>query len=425
MKIKILTVGSRGDVQPYVALAKGLLAKKHEVTLCTERGFEEFVTKNGVPFAPVRAEYIHLAQSEEGKKIIKNPLNVFKILKTVIYPMMSNMLDDFWKHCQDADLILYHPKSLAASHIAEKLAIPIIAVMPVPMLTPTTAFPSPIIKKNLGAFLNKLSYVINKLAFASAAKPINFWRKEVLNLPKRKSNRIDYLLDGALIPVIYAHSPNFLPKPKDWSENIATTGYLFLDDDLSNWQAKKELVNFLDTNKQNEQIVCITFGSMPIKNEIQFAKILTKGVLQSGKKAIIVKGWGQLPIKNVEHKILVIPPTPFSWLFPKVDMVMHHGGAGVTSESLRAGKPMMICPFGLDQYFWGNEAYNRGVARKPIAQNKLTVNNLANAIKETLINPLYAQKAKVIGEKITAEDGIEDAINFIEKKIHGHKNEIL
>ena len=95
----------------------------------------------------------------------------------------------------------------------------------------------------------------------------------------------------------------------------------------------------------------------------------------------------------------------------------HHGGAGTTAEVLRAGKPMMICPFGVDQYFWGSEVYHAGVAHKPIPQKKLTANNLGNAIKETLDNPSYAQQAKVLGEKVKAEDGVGKTIKFIEKRL--------
>ncbi|MBL3628913.1 glycosyltransferase, partial [Bacillus sp. RHF6] len=125
MKINLLTIGTRGDVQPFIALGKELSRRGHHVTICTEDAFKDLAEKNRLSFSAIRADYADLTQSEEGKNMLKgNPISIVRQLKTVIYPMMEQMLDDIWTVAQDADAIIYHPKVFGGYDLAEALHIP-------------------------------------------------------------------------------------------------------------------------------------------------------------------------------------------------------------------------------------------------------------------------------------------------------------
>jgi len=168
MNITILAVGSRGDVQPYVALAQGLQAAGHAVKVAAGTNFECFVRGQGVDYAPLRADYYALMDSPEGQALKSgNPMRVMQHMKTTVFPLMRRLLDDTWAAAQNADALIYHPKALSGLHLAEALGIPAIAAIALPIVAPTSAFPAPGLPlPNLGGFFNRLTY---KLVDAAAA----------------------------------------------------------------------------------------------------------------------------------------------------------------------------------------------------------------------------------------------------------------
>ncbi len=143
MNILILTLGSRGDVQPYIALGIGLQAAGHRVTLATLASFADFVGERGLAFMPLRGEFLELLQTPEGKAAIVGKGNPLRLMQKVM-PMLREVLDDEWRAAADTELVIYHPKALGGHSIAEKLGIPGILALPLPLYSPTGAFPSPI-----------------------------------------------------------------------------------------------------------------------------------------------------------------------------------------------------------------------------------------------------------------------------------------
>ena len=148
MNIFIITVGSRGDVQPYVALGKGLKEAGHDVTICTCSSFESFITEHGLNYGYMNDDFIKLVDSEAGKKAMESGSNLFSLIKTMLTllkeskALTRNMLKDAWNAAQAAkpDIIIFHPKSMAGSHIAEKLGIPAVMAVPVPLIVPTAEY---------------------------------------------------------------------------------------------------------------------------------------------------------------------------------------------------------------------------------------------------------------------------------------------
>jgi sterol 3beta-glucosyltransferase len=415
MNIVILTIGTRGDIQPFVALGKGLKAAGHEVTLCTAQTFESLVSEYGLRYAYMNDGIIRLMDTAEGKAAIESSGKGFGLVKTV-KPILRQMLDECWEAAQGAEVIVYHPKTLAGYHIAEKLNIQVFMSLPLPAYTPTREFANPIFGQNirLGGWFNRLSHtMISRLVSAPYIGVINDWRQSV-GLPARGRFASEIILpNGQPMPTLYSYSSHVVPTPADWPTTTVVTGYWFLDLQ-ANWQPPAELVNFLEAG---EPPVYVGFGSIAGSDPEGKTRLVLAALEQSGQRGIVASGWGGLKAETLPEHVLMIEQAPHDWLFPRVQAVVHHGGAGTTAAGLRAGKPTIICPFFGDQPFWGQRIYELGAGPKPIPQKKLTTQALADAIQIAVSNPDMQRLAATLGDKISAEDGVRQAVEVIEATV--------
>ncbi|AFY57474.1 glycosyl transferase, UDP-glucuronosyltransferase [Rivularia sp. PCC 7116] len=420
MNIFIVTVGSRGDVQPYVALGKGLKEAGHDVTICTCSSFESLITEHGLPYGYMNDDFIKLVDSEAGREAIESGGNFLSLIKTMLKLLKESkaltieMLKDSWNAAQVAkpDIVIFHPKAMAGSHIAEKLGVPAVMAVPVPLIVPTAEYVAigfPNLK--LGGWYNKFSYVLLHKGYRVYDDVINEFRQNVLGIDKiSKSISPIQMADGKPIPVLYGYSELVSQRPKDWTNTTHITGYWFLEQ-KDDWQPPTELIDFLEAG---EQPVYIGFGSMAGRNPQRIANIVVDALQKAKKRGIIATGWGGLDAENLPETIFKVDKVPHNWLFPRVSAVVHHGGAGTIAAGLRAGKPTIVCPFLVDQFYWGERVYALGVGSKPISQKKLTVDKLAEAILEVTTDRVIRQNAETLGKKIREEDGIRNAIAIIE-----------
>jgi sterol 3beta-glucosyltransferase len=209
---------------------------------------------------------------------------------------------------------------------------------------------------------------------------------------------------------LHGYSEFVSPRPGDWPDTAHITGYWFLDQN-DGWQPSVALVDFL---KAGEAPVYVGFGSMAGRNPQRMANLVVEALQKAKTRGIIATGWGGLDAGNLPETIFKIDNVPHDWLFPQVSAVVHHGGAGTTAAGLRAGRPSIICPFLVDQPYWGERVYALGAGNKPIPQKKLTAEKLAEAIREVTTSQLIRQNAETVGEKIRQEDGITNAITILE-----------
>lgn len=419
MRIKILTVGTRGDVQPFLALAKGLQARGHEVTLCTGSEFKGFIESNGVAFSPIRADYLELTQSETGKKMLSgNPIAIMKSMKTVILPMMEHMLEDFWESAQDAEVLIYHPKAFGGYDIAEKLAIPAFIAHPDPLVKPTGAFTNPAFPIPFRSTrLNKASFRVNRSYMLSFAKLVNDWRKHTLGLPTKRSFRTDDThLNGKALPVLYGCSPSVIPFDSSWNDAVSMEGFWFLEEE-SGWEPSPELLSFLD---EGAPPIAVSFSSMPLKNPDSVYVMLQEALRETGQRGILITGSSGMKSTSADPNLFEVAALPHSWLFPKAKAIIHHGGAGTTAAALRAGRPMIICPFTGDQPFWARRMQEMGVAVDPLKEKDMSVDAFASRIREVVENDSFQRQAALLSKKITQEKGVADTVQFIEEKILEH-----
>jgi sterol 3beta-glucosyltransferase len=411
MHILILTLGSRGDVQPYIALGIGLQAAGHTVTLTTLPTFEGVATEHRLAFRPLRGEFLELLQTPAGKAAIVGKGNPLALLRMVT-PMLRGMLDDGWSAAQGVDAIIYHPKALGGHSIAEKLGIPGILALPLPLYSPTRAFPSPILPiTQLGAGLNYASHqLIVRLASASTRGMLNRWRKEVLGLPAAGD---ELMLSGRPTLRLYAYSPALVPTPSDWDAHSVATGYWFLDQP-SGWHPPDSLVAFL---RAGPPPIYIGFGSMPSQDAAGKTALVLAALERAGQRGVLATGWGGLTATNLPPNVYALDAVPHDWLFPQMAAVVHHGGAGTTGAGVRAGVPTIICPFFGDQPFWGRRVAAAGVGPYPIPQKRLTVERLAEAMRVAATDPTMREQAASLGAQIRAEDGVTRAVALIEARI--------
>jgi UDP:flavonoid glycosyltransferase YjiC (YdhE family) len=413
--VAIHTLGTRGDVQPYVAIARGLMTAGCEVVLATAARFESFVAARGVPFAPLPDDFLDLMDTPEGRAALsgRNTLTWALRLVRQVRPMMRRLLDAQWAAVGGADAIIYHPKALGSVHIAERLRIPAFCAFTLPGMTPTRAFPSPMLPfADLGP-LNRLSHeLFLRYANSLFREPVNRWREEMLGLPP---SRRDDCIHGVPVPRLYGFSPSVVPKPADWDKNSAVTGYWFLDDEA--WLPSPSLQGFLQAGPPP---VYVGFGSLPSANPVHTTALVVEALALAGQRGILASGWGGLAAAPLSEHVYMLDAAPHDRLFPHVCAVVHHGGAGTTAAGLRAGKPTVICPFFGDQPFWGRRVADLGVGPEPIAFKHLTVSMLVEGITSAVDDNVMRRRAEQLGAALRAEDGVGTAVAFILKRLTAH-----
>lgn len=403
MKIALLTMGTRGDVQPFAVLGKAMKQRGHEVTLATAKNFASLADFYGLNFSPVAADFQAILNSPEGKKMMSNPLSARKHFDKLIYPMVYDSLHTFYKVAKEHDKILFHVKAMA-EYFVEHMPGKLIRANVVPAIEPTSEFVNPVFSAlHLPSFLYRFSYKLSDFGLKMMSKPVNKFRQEVGITGK-------YIKPE--LPSIYGISPLFLPEPKDYPANSHFTGFWL---DSSSTELSKELIDFIG---DGEPPLLLTFGSMPFESKIDLSKILETIVKSHNTRVIVIKGWG---LNNIEEltqnkKIKIIESAPYNRLLPLVKAVIHHGGIGTIASCLKAGKPFLTCPvlYPLgDQHFWGTIAYQKGVGLKPLPLKKMKEDVLLKSVDELLHNKSLYKRSEELKEKMKNENGVEKAIELI------------
>ncbi len=415
MRLTIFAAGSRGDIQPCIALGQGLQRAGHDVSLAAPADFEGFVESHGVGFTPLRGDVQRIMAGDTGREFMEtgggNPLKSIRAVRTMIAPVVMEMAEDAYAACRDAEgLICLGVFSAFGKSIAEALDIPMINVEPTPLLA-TTAFPAPSwpIQRNLGGLHNTLSGRLMLQVVWMWYRPfVNAFRQR-LGLSKYSARRFYRALRST--PLLGAYSPTVIPHPADWPDTVHVTGYFFLDAQ-ADWQPPSDLAAFLQAG---DPPVYIGFGSMAGRNPESLARLVMSALDKSSQRGVLLTGWGGMRPELLSDRAFVIDAVPHSWLFSRVAAVVHHGGAGTTAEGLRAGRPTVIVPFVLDQPFWGARVRALGVGPDPIPQKSLTAESLAHAITLAVTDPGIRQRADACGRAIRSEQGVDDAVDVIQQ----------
>lgn len=404
MKIAILTMGTQGDVQPFAILGQALKKRGHQVTLSTAKNFEGLVKSYDIDFLPIEADFQEFLNSEEGKKMMKNPFRAKKNLSIWVYPLIFNSMTVFYKLSKESDRVIFHVKTMG-DYFADQFPEKMIKANVIPAIEYTNEFVNPVFSAlPIPSFLNGLSYKLSDLGISMMMKPVYEFRKsQGLHLKFKKPD----------LPSIYGISEQYLTKPKDYPANNHFTGFWTSQ---SQTELDKGLLDFIN---QGTPPLLITFGSMTFETKMDLPTAINRLSAELNVRIIVVKGWGFNDTKKLEENpnIKVIKSAPYDKLFPHVKAVINHGGIGTISACLIAGKPFFTCPvlYPLgDQYFWGNIGYKKGIALKPIGLKNITEKLLIGNAKTLLTNETLYKNSLTLADKIKFENGVDKAIELIE-----------
>jgi sterol 3beta-glucosyltransferase len=416
MQITIIAGGSRGDVQPYVALGKGLIEAGHIVRILAPLDYQELTTDYGLDYFDIGGGVKTIAQ-KQIQDIVEQG-NILKILSVTGQGAKQLALQSAQNGlvaCQGSDLILAGFAGLSNGiALAEKLGIPFLQAHLMPF-TPTSAFPSVLTPQlpqtRLAKWANILSHrFAQQMMWQMLREADNKARTQVLKMSPAPFLGPFASLERKSQPIIYGYSPEVIPPPEDWPAYIHVTGYWFLEPP-NGWEPPSDLVEYL---QEGPKPIYIGFGSMLSRKPEETTDMVLKALASTSQRAVLSSGWGGLKKENLPKTVFMVGSIPHSWLFPRMAAVVHHGGAGTTGAGLRAGIPSIITPFFGDQPFWGKRVYELGVGPKPIPRPKLSTSNLAEAIRIAMFDAEIRTKAAQLGELIRAEDGIARAVEVIE-----------
>jgi sterol 3beta-glucosyltransferase len=342
MKILLLTFGSRGDVQPYVALGQELRVAGHSVGLCTSQHFAGFVSNHGLAYLPMNNGFVELLASLEGRAGLERMQSLPGTLLTVarlarrVGPLQLETLEDAWRAARALrpDLILFHPKLPGAVDIADALGIPVIMATLFPQYVPTANFPCLGFPDfPLGARYRRLTYrIVGRLADRIGGGPVRAWRRA--NGLGPRPTQIGLLSDGRgrPIPALHGYSPHVCPRPADWPETAVTAGYWPLRS-LPEWTPPAALAAFLAAGPPP---VYVGFGSMAGRDPARLTATVLEALRLSGRRGLLASGWGGMVAQALSDDVLAIEEAPHEWLFPQVAAVVHHGG---DNGGRAAGRP--------------------------------------------------------------------------------------
>lgn len=418
MHITILTIGSRGDVQPLIALGVGLQQSGYQVRLATHSRFESLVRRHGLEFSIIDGDPQDMLLSDAAQAMIttRNPFEFNRCLnEAVLEPILSSGPLDSWKACQGTDVIVSGNIAFWGIDIAERLNIPCYAAFLQPF-SPTRAFPTttvPPTTERFGGLYNRLSFtVVYSLMWQLIRKRINEFRQVVLQLPSTNKSPLTRMQDFG-IPILSAVSPSVIPIPSDWTDTDHMTGYWFLDCP-SDYTPPCDLMDFI---VDGSPPVYIGFGSMAGHEAERSTQIALAALKKTGQRGVLTTGWSGFSQLNLPDYVFQVNSIPHDWLFPQMRCIIHHGGAGTTAATFRSGIPGIPTAFLADQPFWAYRAFKLGVSPAPIDRRTMTVEQLAEAILETIHDSGMRNRATELGKKIRQENGVAQAVNIIDKTI--------
>jgi UDP:flavonoid glycosyltransferase YjiC (YdhE family) len=444
MNVTVLASGSMGDVMPAMRIAGGLADAGHRVRVMCNPQYEQLATRSGV--AEFRGYWIdHETMVRQQRKIN----NVYETtFDKAVFESLLASYPDILDGCRDADVVCAHFFGLK---FARALGIPFFeltnilpffrwskATLPhVESWTPIGGLHRlHVAARHVPqgtAAVNRLTHLLGK-GVSLVPSPRAVWRqrgavREWLETRPARQRAMSILEQAAaasnrsvrqehFVETLVGVSKHVIPPPSKSFPGILTGFWFSTSQGL--WKRPESLSRFLE---EGETPIYVGFGSMPCTARGRgfdwLSRIVAQAISMTGCRAVIYRGWGGLSLSphlgKHSHRVIEVDEVPFEWLFPRVSLVVHHGGSGTTQDVLRHGLPSVVVPFVQDQFFWSWRLYDLGVAPAPIKADRLSAHRLANAIQDARSDPRMRQRAASLGELLRSEDGVRNAVVEIEK----------
>ena len=434
-RIRLISVGSRGDLQPYLAILLELQQRGHQVTLIGSVNFQAVAEAHAVPFVPLPGDFTTLLNSEAGLALMQG-----KPVRLISDALLGDLLEKAHAAMEGTDLLLVSPLCLWGYHLAEATGCRLVVLSPVPIMAtsdfPFLGFPSSPPGKTGGRthrrlrrHLNRSSYrLISLLKWRQDSRVIQAFRRERLGLKPlpwggAQSRRTPpaHLVDP---PVLHLISGQVLPRPADWPASASLTGFCFLEPRSVDgailptpYSPGRDLSAFLENGPAP---FYAGFGSMITRDPEALAAVVVEASQLAGTRLILSPGWGRVvPRAALPADVFLLEECPHSWLFPRVQAAIHHGGAGTTATTLRYGIPSTVVAFFADQPAWGRTLERLGVSPATHRLKGLTAETLAASIRALTSEPRFRKRAQELQESLAGEDGVACTVGAIEAKLFG------
>lgn len=412
MRITAITLGSYGDIMPFVILGKELINRGYEYRIATFENYKDIIEKNGMTFLRISGdadEMVGLLLGNSNNTCSEGMNGIGFLLEK--YPQLYN---DFLRACIKSDLIIYMQFGALAYHFAEKFHIPVIR---------TFAFPFDVTKKycslldtmkrnNLYCYFGNV--MCQMMMSWAAMKTVNIWRKR-LGL-KRMGKFGNYRkINRKKIITLYQYDNILANKDKNWGTHIYLTGNWINPITDKKSSGVGSLHRFIEEQKG---VVYVGFGSMNYNKIEELYHIIIKILLKTNKGIIVPESCKNLIKKefvNESHRIYTIGYIPFEQFIGKIDAAIHHGGNGTVHACLRNGTPQLIMAFGADQVFWGGQCFYLGIGPAPInIKKKIDETELEKQIRDLINNNIYKKNSLKLSSEVS-EDGVKTAADIIQK----------
>ena len=409
MKAILLSIGTRGDVEPFLAIAQILKDHNWEVLCAFPEQFRELVEEAGFPFSGLAEKFLELIEGEEAKSVMGQKGSLWQRIRGLmkLYKMSLGMQKTLIIEQHDLirrenpDRVIYSVKSLYPIIWGVDRPGRTIMVSPVPYLIhPVKNHAAMGIKGNWGPLINRFTYrLVNFFFFKTAYRYSKGYHQEVKS-PKINPRMLRrHFLEKE--KMLYTVSPTLFPRPEDWPQNAQVVGY-HERSKTGNWQPEKELVEFIASHKK---ILLITFGSMSNTEPENKTRVIIHVLRKHRIPAIINTSWGGLikPDTFPEH-VYFVTNIPYDWAFPKMYAVIHHGGSGTTHTALKYGCANMIVPHIIDQFYWNERVVQLGAGPKGMSIKKLHAGRLETKLLDLMQNEKYKANAEKIASRMRDED---------------------
>jgi len=415
MKVLLFAIGTRGDIEPFLAIAQLLRERDCDVVCVFPEQFKEMTLEMDVTFRGFSKDFLELLESKEAKMFMGGQGSFFRRIGFLIKlarngKKLSNDIISLQHQIQEEeqpDRILYHPKCNYS--LLWGMANPgkSMLVSPVPGVAHPIRHTS--ILGNYGRVLNVFSVKLGNVVKAIMLKRYsNRYRDHyqgqkpgvsaIMKVMLRKEN------------TLYAISNSLFPKPDYWPSNAHMVGYHERDKTI-NWHPDQELLNFL---AKHEKIVFISFGSMTNSDPAEKTRIITEVLKNNRVPAIINISWGGLEqINPCPDHIHFVNNIPYDWIFSRVYAVVHHGGSGTTHTALKYACPSLIIPHIIDQFFWRRIIIDLELGPDSASIKKLNEINFEQSLLALLNNESYQVNARTISEKMKKESNKERLYELI------------
>jgi UDP:flavonoid glycosyltransferase YjiC (YdhE family) len=388
--------------------------------MATMQNYEEAVRSVGMDFHLVSGDAAALLASGPGLSLGEAGGNIVKMWSAAMGSFGSlarSFAEDFGLllNAGPTDLIINQlPGGIYGNDLAEKMGIPMVAAGVIP-LTYTRHFPMvafPQLSIPIPGY-NALTYTLaEQLVWQFFRPTLNRWRVKTLGLQPQLFWGPFTRMRREKVTVVNGFSRHVVQPPPDWGPHVHLTGYWYTAH--PDWQPPQSLIDFLAAG---EPPIFVGFGSMPIRNPSETLDKIISAARSAGVRLVLHRGWGGLEAEGLPGTIYPVGFTDYSWLFPRMAAVVHHGGAGTNAYALRAGVPSLAVPFVFDQFFWGRRVADLGVGPPPIPFKKLNTSRLADAFTNLLSRPALRKTASELGQRLQEEDGVRDAVRILEETV--------